>query len=123
MPLPRTVVDGELPLVIRGDTWRQPISVQDDTGAPVDVTGATFVLRVREIPESEDDTAPTVLEQELTISDATGGDIFWLFTSTETRTLVDDAYLVELEITDSLGDVQTAWQLPVSVRDDFPDAA
>jgi len=84
-----------------------------DTFAPIDITGGTVRVRVREIGET------TILKTiTASITDASGGKVAMLFPS---DTFPDaGVYEAEVEFTKSDGNIQTVNDLiKLSVRDDF----
>tara|TARA_R100001509_G_C4814837_1_gene197679 strand:+ start:268 stop:642 length:375 start_codon:yes stop_codon:yes gene_type:complete len=84
-----------------------------DTFAPINITGGTVRVRVREIGET------TILKTiTASITDASGGKVAMLFPS---DTFPDaGVYEAEVEFTKSDGNIQTVNDLiKLSVRDDF----
>lgn len=84
-----------------------------DTFAPINITGGTVRVRIREIGET------TILKTiTASITDASGGKVAMLFPS---DTFPDaGVYEAEVEFTKSDGNIQTVNDLiKLSVRDDF----
>lgn len=84
-----------------------------NTWAPIDLTGATTKLRVREIGDA------TILKEISGVtSDETGGIVIFPFTGTPFA--ADGLYEGEVEITFSDGGIQTMYDLvKFKVRSDF----
>ena len=84
-----------------------------DTFAPVDITGGTVRVRIRQIGET------TILKTiTATIADASGGKVTMLFPSDTFSEA--GVYEAEVEFTKSDGNIQTVNDLiKLSVRDDF----
>ena len=84
-----------------------------DTFAPVDITGGTVRVRIRQIGET------TILKTiTATITDASSGKVTMLFPSDTFSEA--DVYEAEVEFTKSDGNIQTVNDLiKLSVRDDF----
>jgi len=84
-----------------------------DTFAPVDITGGTVRVRIRQIGET------TILKTiTATITDASGGKVTMLFPSDTFSEA--GVYEAEVEFTKSDGNIQTVNDLiKLSVRDDF----
>jgi hypothetical protein len=64
---------GSLPAVSNRETWLLSVTVTDDAGAAVDLTGATVTIGVREPESLQPRITFTSGDGKLTITDATAG--------------------------------------------------
>ena len=97
----------------RGDTMRLLVELLDDTGAPVDVTGWSWLSQLRITP---DDTDSVVIA--VTVPDPPGGSVQLELDPAVTAALPIADYVFDLEATDGGGAVKTLIDGQLRVRED-----
>jgi hypothetical protein len=98
--------------VVRGDTRRYQVTVTDDAGLPVDLSGASIYFTVRKKYSSSSDDTDAVFQKSvgngISISDASSGSIAIVIAPTDTRALPASLFLYDLQVNTGAGDVITA---------------
>lgn len=89
--------------MIIGDTYAPGIlQLVDDTGAPIDLTGSTGEVQVRETP-----TSALLLEPTYSVSDGPTGRFTWTAPASETALVPAGVYRYAVRITYLDGTVRT----------------
>lgn len=98
--------------VIRGDTRRYEITVTDDAGLPVDLSGASVYFTVRKKYSSGANDTDAVFQKEvgggITITDGSAGVVALVIDPADTRALPASLFLYDLQVITGAGDTITA---------------
>ena len=95
----------------RGDTYTHQVTETEDDGSAANLTGATYLVQMREDP---DDTTYTA-QFTTTILDAVAGEWKFSLTAAQTADLEPGLYFYDVQKTHSDGFVQTLFQGEVIV--------
>jgi hypothetical protein len=91
--------------LVRGTTWLQTIVMTDqETGDPVDLTDCEITLRIREYIDSEDVIMELTTADQLTISDAAGGEVELRVEAPDTLDFPTNNYLKAKYVYDAIID-------------------
>lgn len=97
----------------RGDTMRLLVELRDASGAPVDITGWTFVSQLR--PTADD---PSSVPIAITVNDPTSGSLQLELAPVVTAALTVRDYAFDVEATDTTDDVKTLIVGQLRVKED-----
>lgn len=97
----------------RGDTMRLGVTLADDAGAPVDVTGWSWLSQLRTDPDDV-----TLVAVEVAVVDAPGGRLELSLAPELTAALPTRDFSWDLQATDVEGDVRTVLTGQLRVRED-----
>jgi hypothetical protein len=97
--------------ITRGDTRRYQVTVTDEAGLPVNLSGASIYFTVRKKLASSVDDADAVFQKAvgtgITISDAAGGVIALVIDPADTRNFPKVVLLYDLQVITAAGDTIT----------------
>jgi hypothetical protein len=97
--------------IIRGTTRRYQVTVTDEAGLPVNLTGASVYFTVRKTYSTSVDDADAVFQKSvgsgITISDAAGGVLLIVIDPTDTRSFPKIVLLYDLQVITAAGDIIT----------------
>ena len=99
-----------------GDTKQLDVAITDSAGTPVSLSGASVVYKVKKTI----DGTPTFLTKSTAAGSITlsGSTVTIPFAPADTA-LLSGTYYHELEITDFLGNVSTAFQAQITILQDM----
>lgn len=95
----------------RGDTYTHQVTEIEDTGLPANLTGSTYLVQMREDPDS----SAYVAQFTTVILNAAAGEWNFSLTATQTAALTPGLYFYDVQKTKSDGFVQTLFEGEVEV--------
>lgn len=97
--------------LVRGRTARYQVSITDDSGAAVDLTGASVFFTVRKTltssPDDSDALLQAIIGDGISVTSAPGGTVQIVIAQAKTRNLVPGAYCFDLTVITAGGDTIT----------------
>lgn len=92
--------------VEQGATFRRRLTLKNDDGTLIDLSGYSARMQVRKTGESASPLISLTTENGRISIDGSAGTVTLLLTAIETETLLADAYIYDLELVSPVGDVQ-----------------
>ena len=84
--------------VYAGETWQEDLQVKDETGAPLDLTGASVRVELL-YPRSLCPALSAEIGSGVTLTDPATGVITWVFDNTKTASLCPGVYTARVTLT------------------------
>lgn len=111
--------------VEQGADWELIVTIYDNAGSPVDITGATAAMQIRDRP-----SGAIVAEPTIEITDAENGEITLSLTATETAAISVmgatsrevASYVYDLKVTHAGGEVERVLNGAVNVSPEVTKA-
>lgn len=102
----------------RGDDWKLDVTLKDEDGLAIDLTGATVFFTVKE-NESDADTSAVITEDVTSHTDPTNGETSIEVSDTETDDVDPGTYYYDIQVKTAAGNIQTVVKGTLTVLTDI----
>jgi hypothetical protein len=83
-------------LIEQGATFSKTLTLKDEHGAPINLTGKTFASKIRRRPTDTQAAATFTM----TVINAALGKVSWSLTATQTSAVIAEPHYYDIEMTD-----------------------